>query len=126
MSLPDRFTVLQYSIKSWDSPTSMALRTDKVLLGPLPKPWTMVVEDFYPIEFALYNSEPEEIIIDDPRLGALPEEWEEVEIEDETHSDHALRHYMHRDLGAVIDSDPRMLPDTLRPRGVKLETIVLV
>jgi hypothetical protein len=96
------------------------------LLGPLPKPWTMVVEEFQPIEVAFYNSETEDITIDDPRLGALPEEWEEVEIEDETQSLHALRHYRHRDLGEVIDPDPRKLPDALRARGVKLKTVISV
>lgn len=102
------------------------LMEGQALLGPLPKHWTMIVESFYPIDFAFRNTETKEITVIDPRLVALPEEWERVEVEDETHSNYALRHYRHRHTAEVLDSDPRLLPDALRARGVKLETIILI
>lgn len=103
------------------------LMEGQALLGPLPQQWTMVVESFYPIRFAFYDPETQDLIRDDPRLGAVRDEWEEIDdMEDETRSVYALDHFRHRESGQVIDSDPRMLPEELRERGVKLERFILV
>jgi hypothetical protein len=100
----------------------------QALLGPLPSPWMMVIAriDSNISRHEFFNTQTTEQTSRDPRLGALPVEWEEVEMEDEVRVREALQHYRNTETGEVINSDPRLLPEALEARGVKVETFVLV
>jgi hypothetical protein len=103
----------------------------EALLGSLPEPWRLIFREdedrlrevFIPI---YYNPLTEEETRHDPRLDALPPDWEEIGQEDETRQQIYVQHYRNKTTGGVINSDPRLLPDALKARGVPLETIVLV
>jgi len=100
------------------------------LLGPLPFPWKRRREGssvpFKPDIGVYWNSEANELTSDDPRLPPLPSEWEKVERE--RGKDDPIIFTLHRNklTGELINSDPRMLPDALRERGVELEEFRLI
>lgn len=67
-----------------------------------------------------------EQVADDPRLGALPPEWERV-VHERTADDPAyFQFFRHSDTGEVINFDPRLSPECLQARGVQLETFDLI
>ncbi|KAG7010143.1 hypothetical protein G7Y79_00001g004150 [Physcia stellaris] len=99
--------------------------TGDLLLGPLPKNWQRVwrydeqTQNYWD---AFVDRENGMWQIDDPRLGALPDGWSK--------EDHPLQHVYHvfRDdsTGSKSSSDPRMLPESLRARGVDIREFQLV
>lgn len=62
----------------------------------------------------------------DPRLGPLPVQWEEMRPEGKEVDVNVASRFKNRDTGEVMDSDPRLLPDALRDRGIPLESFCLV
>jgi hypothetical protein len=72
------------------------------------------------------NTKNGAVTTDDPRLGPLPPEWEPIDgpetVVDETH----FAWFKNKATEEEMDSDPRMLPEALEKRGVKLETFRLV
>jgi len=99
------------------------------LLGPLPYPWehrAMEVPGLYRYQPMYWNSITGITTRNDPRLGDLSPEWERL---DQTWTpDDPMLFAPHRNkvTGNSINSDPRMLPEALTARGVKLETFCLV
>ncbi|KAF2099797.1 HET-domain-containing protein [Rhizodiscina lignyota] len=102
----------------------------EALLGSLPDSWKF---ESTPVNHvSIYNrfiniSTGEVVdITDDPRLGPLPEEWgftdERPTTLDASQTPLCFRNKI---TGEIINSDPRMLPDALRARGVKLRTFAL-
>jgi hypothetical protein len=103
------------------------LMEGQALLGSLPSPWESVITDRNRgLEFAYHNLQTEEISLQDPRLGDLPTEWEEIVQEDEARSNIYVQHFKNKTTGETINSDPRLLPQALKARGVNLETFILV
>jgi hypothetical protein len=64
--------------------------------------------------------------LEDPRLEALPSEWEEVDKEDEARLRFHVQHHRNKVTGEIINSDPRLLPEALGVRGVQLDTFVMI
>jgi hypothetical protein len=74
-----------------------------------------------------YNSETKITCDEDPRLGPLPEEWEAVDRGERTSEDPRIfRCFRNKQTGEVVNSNPRMEPEALRHRGVKLWEFTLV
>lgn len=104
----------------------------EVLLGPFSKPWSATMvrfmsdDDRAVTETQFFNDETQMYTREDPRLGTTSDEWTEVFMEDKMRSPYVVQHYRNSRTGELINSDPRLLPDALRARGVLLETFRLV
>jgi hypothetical protein len=99
------------------------------LLGSIPSPWRYTIDvhdDQHRQAVSFLNCETNGISLHDPRLDMLPQEWDEVEEEDDARLVFHTQHYKNKITGEIINSDPRMLPEALEARGVYLETIALV
>jgi hypothetical protein len=100
----------------------------EALLGPLHYPWKIRTRRFRTFDWKpeYLNSLTGEVSEEDPRLGSLSSEWERLEF-DRCQDDLWVREkFRNRITKEVINSDPRLLPDVLRTRGVKLETFQLI
>jgi hypothetical protein len=102
------------------------LMNGQAILRRLPHGWQLKVIGHQKIRFTFFNESTGEVTTQDPRLGPLPDEWVEVEKEDETRSEYHIQHYENKETGEVVNSDPRLSPEALKARGVDLEMIVLV
>lgn len=110
-------------------PCSMeGLKDGEGLLGPILEPWKLQVKPLggnYIPHF--FNTSTKVVSMEDPRLPPLPADWEEQAQRDRTQDDpFFLREFQNKVTGEIMNSDPRMLPDALRQRGVRLETFRLV
>jgi hypothetical protein len=106
----------------------------EVLLGPLPVNWEVILSNTLrsgqPTRW-MFSKDPFQshyMHEHDPRLGLspFPQHWERIDKEDEMRLSWEAQHYRHRITGEVINLDPRMLPDSLKARGVQIETICLI
>lgn len=59
---------------------------------------------------------------EDPRLGDVPPEWDELP----SRNPLLFKRFKHRVTGQILRSDPRLLPENLKARGVKVKKFVLV
>ncbi|KAF2125653.1 hypothetical protein P153DRAFT_299422 [Dothidotthia symphoricarpi CBS 119687] len=105
----------------------------EALLGPLSKDWTFQLLINYAIGRrkdyieTFKNVATQEIVYEDPRLAPIPEEWERTEAAHDVWPTETVEAYRNKITGQVLkDSDPRLLPDALRARGVPLEVFSLV
>lgn len=98
-----------------------------ILLGPLPPMFSVTYaldeSGFWRSSFT-HKITGESVC--DPRLGAVPEGWEELP-RDRTPEDplHFVR-FRNRFNGEVVNWDPRLTPEALEARGVKVEEFALV
>jgi hypothetical protein len=102
------------------------LMDGEALLGAIPSPWKLeIVKIPGPGWSNYFAKSPGVKTLDDPRLPPLPSEWEEVgrDIHDHTTSKALFRNIV---TGETMDSDPRILPEALEARGVKLKRFRLV
>ncbi|KAF2490269.1 HET-domain-containing protein [Lophium mytilinum] len=101
-----------------------------VLLGPLPKHWRVQVTDaeFGENNYSLYNSSTNKHVTmsEDPRLGPLENGWEAIERDRVRGDPGVFEMYRNKITGEEMDSDPRMLPEALKARGVPLQTFQLI
>lgn len=100
----------------------------ETLLGPLRTPWEV---KFRRVSFSDYtpcfrNSVTEEERLDDPRLGSLPPDWVQLEAKLVREEPHIFARFRNNVTGQVMNSDPRMLPQALKERGVNLRKFQLV
>lgn len=98
------------------------------ILGAIPDPWQMKMrkDDGRVYKPYFYNISTGKILFEDPRLPPLSSEWEIIERK-RTHEDPSFfKDFRNIISGETLNSDPRMLPDALEERGVKLETFRLV
>jgi hypothetical protein len=103
------------------------LMEGQAFLGPIPSPWKLIINSVDPRpSFSFLNHQTDEITLQDPRLNTLPQEWHEIEEGDDPCLAINTQHYKHKTTGKVFNSDPRLLPEALETRGVRLETITLV
>lgn len=103
----------------------------EILCGPLPSPWIVrPVRDHYNRDElpTFYNSETKVTTQVDPRFGNLPEEWLQIDPQPEKTPDdpRLFKVHLNTRTGEVINSDPRLLPEMLEARGVKLEVFRLI
>ena len=78
------------------------------------------------LESRYWNSGTNFTSREDPRLGALPAEWESVQQERTPEDPIYFAPHRNKRTGELINSDPRLLPEALIARGIKLETFQLV
>jgi hypothetical protein len=104
------------------------LSDSSCLLGPLPKPWRVDVgwdSSALPV-YNFVNSSTNERTIEDPRLGPLPAEWKRLQSERVRDDPVAFQKFKNINTDEVMDSDPRLLPEALEPRGIPLITFPLL
>ncbi|KAK5661140.1 hypothetical protein OQA88_11030 [Cercophora sp. LCS_1] len=98
------------------------------LLGPLPGNWRLQMifrGGFYSPTYT-DTSLAEIMQTEDPRLGSLDPNWVAIP-RDRTQDDpYFFSSFRDENTGRVINSDPRLLPNALKQRGVVLEDFVLV
>jgi hypothetical protein len=106
------------------------LMNAEALLGPLPSPWTVLrnMDSRGISRVGFFNPETKEkaSIEDDPRLGEMPPEWERLEVIPSLDDPYYIQRCRNKITGEEINSDPRLLPEALEKRGVKLQTFRLV
>lgn len=98
----------------------------EALLGNIPSPW--MVRQYYDGNFCtsrFFNKSKEFESDEDPRLGPLPPEWERVERERTPDDPIHFSPFRNKHTGEEINWDPRMEPEELEKRGVKLHTFRL-
>jgi len=97
------------------------------LLGNIQHPWKI---QYYPVDGLHVPRFLDTITgsnsIEDPRLGAVPLQWEQSQVVRKPDDPLHIAHFENKITGEVINSDPRMLPGALEERGVKLRTFQLV
>jgi len=97
----------------------------EALLGPLSEPWEAKKERGLGFKWhpRFYNTDTKKLVDlrGDPRLGPIPDGWEQLENDDP----HRLQKWKNVKTGELINSDPRLLPSALVERGVKLQTFML-
>jgi hypothetical protein len=97
-------------------------------LGPLPKPW-LFRSSYDSAGYCLFNySNPETGVVtkSDPRMDSLPGAWEQVDSQRIPGDPPIFQRFRSKVTGEVMDSDPQMLPEALKVRGVQLETVELI
>lgn len=101
------------------------------LLGPLPEPWKMRIvpgsEGLWTTGY--FNPSTGSVSHEDPRLAALgcvPDEWEAIQSERMPDDPKYFQKFRNKSTGETINSDPRLLPDSLKARGIPLEVLRLV
>lgn len=99
----------------------------EALIGPLLHEWRIeidFIEGRYNIRYL--DTTTGERTSDDPRLDALPSDCERIQRGYTACDPHYVAWFRNRATGEVMNSDPRLLPEALERRGVKLETLRLV
>ncbi|KAL8866973.1 MAG: hypothetical protein Q9174_005961, partial [Haloplaca sp. 1 TL-2023] len=100
------------------------LMLGEALKPPLKPPW----KDVLPVTrgWALsyfINAQTDELLKDDPRLGPLPTEWEEIQTLNPFLPPFVFRN---KENGYVSMNDPRMSAESIQQRGTMLNTFDLV
>lgn len=89
-------------------------------------PWCVRKDKVSRQLYVFYNPETSTTSEEDPRLLALDEVWERTNIYPAADGPAVFQCYRNKVTGEEIKSDPRMAPEALRARGVKLEEFELV
>ncbi|KAF2099199.1 hypothetical protein NA57DRAFT_56813 [Rhizodiscina lignyota] len=104
------------------------LQSVEALLGPLPPNYTLQIMNDgvggHTVQFK--NADNDSLASEDPRLGDLPAEWEQLNAVRTRDDPLFFARFRNKETGKVINSDPRMLPGALEARGVKLHSFKLV
>jgi len=102
--------------------------TDAVgLLGPLPPSVTLKIgEDGRRWIYRFFNSSTGSLTEEDPRLPPLSSGWERFEKDWTSDEPQLCAWFRNKETGEEMDSDPRMLPEALKTRGVPLRMFSLV
>jgi hypothetical protein len=82
--------------------------------------------DKFGFEVPMYVNEDTGETRDDPRLGLVPGDWEQLAAERTPDDPYYFVRFRNRRTEEEINSDPRLFPEALEVRGVKLETFALV
>ena len=97
------------------------------LLGPVIEPWQAQrrnVNGYYTPHF--FNTHTGVVSTEDPRLPPLPDEWEQMPRKRTADDPYNFLEFKSKLTGMVINSDPRMLPESLTEQNVDLQTIQLI
>ncbi len=98
------------------------------ILGPLPSPWKVVGSwgDGNRYLFRFFNTETNESTAEDPRLTSFECDWERIDHKPDANDLELYDYFKHKETGEIMNSDPRMLPETLEAHGIKLTTFCLI
>jgi hypothetical protein len=104
------------------------LMDGEALLEPLPEGCKVVLgNDHNGKTFQFFvDSTTQTETGEDPRLEPLPAEWERFITKDRLWPTKKVEGFWNKHTGQIMHSDPRMLPNALRARGVALETFTLL
>ncbi|EON70018.1 hypothetical protein W97_09284 [Coniosporium apollinis CBS 100218] len=104
------------------------LMDSESLLGRLPNPWRVRLgwESGGIYLGRYYNSSTGVLTEEDPRLDSLPVEWERVQADRTPDDPLVFALFRNKVTGEVMNSDPRLLPEALKERGVDLKTFQLI
>jgi hypothetical protein len=94
------------------------------LLGPLPKPWKVLLSNTSIQRF--FNSLTGATTLEDPRFGPLPPGWERIQYNKTQDDPHVVDRFRNMVTGEEINSDPRLLPEALKSRGINLQVFQLI
>ncbi|KAF4996562.1 hypothetical protein FGRMN_4446 [Fusarium graminum] len=96
-------------------------------LGPLPNNWKTIIRgDALGRPFQLFmNTMTGEETIEDPRIS-LPPNWERAPYERLPDDPALFQKFRNVETGSIINHDPRLMPEALQARGVKLQVFTLV
>ncbi|KAI3324409.1 HET-domain-containing protein [Xylariaceae sp. AK1471] len=100
----------------------------EAVLGKLPPKWHVVGrkgEEGLDIPYYC-NRDTGAELIEDPRLGKLPSDWEPFSWRRTRDDPRFCSKFRNINTGVVINSDPRLTPESLRERGVDVQSIMLV
>ncbi|KAI1768943.1 heterokaryon incompatibility protein-domain-containing protein [Hypoxylon sp. FL1150] len=100
----------------------------ELLLGPMPPDFSIsYLSDRNGYATPWYiNSITGERQRDDPRLGRVPQGWERLPMERTREDPRNFVRFLNKETGEVVNWDPRLAPDVLVARGVKLEKFRLI
>ncbi|KAK4162996.1 heterokaryon incompatibility protein-domain-containing protein [Cladorrhinum sp. PSN259] len=96
------------------------------LLGPFPEPWTVIRKFGFEGGYRFYNKDTKAFSDDDPRLPPLEGNWEHAHRKSTDEDPQFFQCFRNKITGEEIVWDPRMVPEALKARGVKLEEFTLV
>ncbi|KAM0215037.1 hypothetical protein ACHAQD_008544 [Fusarium lateritium] len=96
-------------------------------LGPLPRPWKAIIKgDALGRPYQLFTDMTNgQKTMDDPRLP-LPLNWERTTYERLPEDPALFQKFRNVETGEVINYDPRLTPEALEARGVKLQAFKLI
>jgi len=99
----------------------------ELLLGPIPPTFSInyAVDKAYVTPW-FTSSITGERQRDDPRLWVDPEGWEKLPLERTRDDPYNFIRFRNKETGEVVNWDPRLTPETLVARGIKLEKFRLV
>jgi hypothetical protein len=99
----------------------------EVLLGPLPASYKVTVQRGESIvRYFFHNQVTQKKFDKDPRLGRLPGDWKRIRAGHRLWPSRTVDAFQNTTTGEILHSDPRLLPEALRARGVKLEIFSLI
>ncbi|KAH7392149.1 heterokaryon incompatibility protein-domain-containing protein [Phaeosphaeria sp. MPI-PUGE-AT-0046c] len=98
----------------------------EALLGPLNNHSVIVDYDSNGEIQVFVDASTKTETLHDPRLGALPAEWDQIVTNDRLWPERKVRAYKNSNTGEILFSDPRLLPAALTDRGVPLQHLSLV
>jgi hypothetical protein len=91
----------------------------EIVLGPLPEGSKVVRDHDEGVPRQMFvNSKTQETSLQDPRLGTLPDEWEPTVIQHRLWPTKEADAFRNNNNGEILYSDPRLLLDAVRARGV--------
>ncbi len=98
------------------------------LLGPLPKGWKAIIrgDALGRPNQRFVNPRDNREVIDDPRLGYLPANWERTTYERQADDPAIFERFRNIVTGEMVNYDPRLSPEALEARGVQLRSFKLV
>jgi hypothetical protein len=74
----------------------------------------------------IHNINTREHNVKDPRLGPLPDTWEEVEAKRTRDDPYHFVRFKNKSTGDLINHDPRLSIEALKARGVNVELFTLI
>ncbi|KAF2826971.1 HET-domain-containing protein [Ophiobolus disseminans] len=104
------------------------LLAGEALLGDLPDGWKTVghLDTYGDFHERFIDPANPSVFSEDPRLGPLPSDWIRVVAPDRQWPSKKVNAFQNTVTGQILHSDPRMLSDALRARGVPLKEFRLV
>jgi len=103
------------------------LSDSTAILGPLMEPWH-VRNEYDSAGFWIplyYNSNSGTTTLEDPRLPPLAPEWERIRSERVRGDPEVFGRFKNTITEKVVNSDPRLLPDALKERGLDIQVFNL-
>jgi len=97
------------------------------VLGQLPDDWKTIIKgDALGRPTQMFVNLRSGETLDDPRLEPLPQSWERATYERRADDPAIFERFRNLETGELTNHDPRLSPEALKARGVKVQSIRLV